>query len=121
MPDAQPDTRDSGGLRLGCGSEPALEPAAAIPETEPPAAPAAAETLPDVIVAERGGFIPEGVEYDMMNGCLLTGSLTEGSVLAWSTPPLWNTERSAFSCRRRVRTDCSEADPSAANNPRSHS
>ncbi len=64
----------------GCGSEPALEPAAAIPETEPPAAQAAAEMLPDVIVAERGGFIPEGVEYDMMNGRLLTGSLTEGSV-----------------------------------------
>ena len=64
----------------GCGSEPALEPAAVIPESEPAAAPTAAETLPDVIVAERGGFIPEGVEYDMTNGRLLTGSLTEGSV-----------------------------------------
>ncbi|MXW34288.1 MAG: hypothetical protein F4Z60_01270, partial [Chloroflexi bacterium] len=67
-------------LVAGCGAEPELEPAAAIPEVEPPAAPAAAEMLPDVIVAERGGFIPEGVEYDMMNGRLLTGSLTEGSV-----------------------------------------
>jgi sugar lactone lactonase YvrE len=67
-------------LTAGCGSEPELEPAAAIPQLEPPAAPAAAEMLPDVIVAERGGFIPEGVEYDMTNGRLLTGSLTEGSV-----------------------------------------
>ena len=67
-------------LLAGCGGEPALEPAAAVPDTEPPAAPTAADTLPDTIVAERGGFIPEGVEYDMMNGRLLTGSLTEGSV-----------------------------------------
>ena len=67
-------------LAAGCGGAPAGEPAAAVPETEPPAAPAAAETLPDVIVAERGGFIPEGVEYDMRNGRLLTGSLSEGSV-----------------------------------------
>ena len=46
----------------------------------PPAAPAAAETLPDVIVAEHGGFIPEGVEYDVRNGRLLTGALSEGAV-----------------------------------------
>ncbi len=67
-------------LIAGCGSEPPPESAVAIPEVEPPPAPAAAETLPDVIVASRGGFIPEGVEYDMLNGRLLTGSLTEGSV-----------------------------------------
>ena len=40
----------------------------------------ASETLPAVIVANRTGFIPEGVEYDMANGRLLTGSLSEGSV-----------------------------------------
>jgi sugar lactone lactonase YvrE len=36
--------------------------------------------MPAVIVAERGGFIPEGVEYDNANGRFLTGSLAEGSV-----------------------------------------
>ena len=35
---------------------------------------------PDVIVAERGGFIPEGVEYDQRNRRFLTGSLSEGSI-----------------------------------------
>ncbi len=58
-----------------CGSEPEPEPVAA-PSAEAPAPP----RLPDVIVAERGGFIPEGVEYDTDNGRLLTGSLSEGSV-----------------------------------------
>ena len=62
-------------LFAGCGAEPAPPPA---PDPEPPAAPA--DLLPETIVAERGGFIPEGVEYDMMNGRLLTGSLAEGSV-----------------------------------------
>ena len=62
-------------LLAGCGTEPA-PPAA--PDPEPPAAPA--DLLPASIVAERGGFIPEGVEYDMRNGRLLTGSLSEGSV-----------------------------------------
>ena len=37
--------------------------------------------LPSSIVAERGGFIPEGIEYDQLNGRILTGSLTEGSIL----------------------------------------
>lgn len=36
--------------------------------------------LPDTIVAERGGFVPEGVEYDQANGRFLTGSLSEGSI-----------------------------------------
>jgi sugar lactone lactonase YvrE len=63
-------------LIVGCGSEP--EPAA--PEAEPEAAAAPAPALPDMIVAERGGFIPEGVEYDTTNGRLLTGSLSEGSI-----------------------------------------
>lgn len=62
----------------GCASEPASDPAAEMPA---PAAPTATtETLPAVIVANRTGFIPEGVEYDMANGRLLTGSLAEGSV-----------------------------------------
>ncbi len=65
----------AGLLITACGSEPETEPAAA-PAAEAPAPP----MLPDVIVAERGGFIPEGVEYDMDNGRLLTGSLSEGSV-----------------------------------------
>ena len=33
-----------------------------------------------MIVAERGGFIPEGVEYDTTSGRILTGSLSEGSI-----------------------------------------
>ncbi len=61
-------------LLAACGPDP--EPAA----TAPPPEAAAPPMLPDVIVAERGGFIPEGVEYDMDNGRLLTGSLSEGSV-----------------------------------------
>jgi sugar lactone lactonase YvrE len=34
----------------------------------------------EVIVAERGGFIPEGIEYDQANGRFLTGSLAEGTI-----------------------------------------
>ena len=34
----------------------------------------------DVITAERGGFIPEGIEYDQANGRFLTGSLAEGTI-----------------------------------------
>ncbi len=66
---------------VGCAAEPqpsAPEPAAAAAESESampsPAAP------PEMIVAERGGFIPEGVEYDATNGRFLTGSLSEGSI-----------------------------------------
>ena len=62
----------------GCASESAPDPAAEMPASAAPAA--ASETLPAVIVANRTGFIPEGVEYDMANGRLLTGSLSEGSV-----------------------------------------
>jgi sugar lactone lactonase YvrE len=47
--------------------------------TESQGEPAAAE-LPARIVAERGGFIPEGVEYDAERGRLLTGSLSEGDI-----------------------------------------
>ena len=35
---------------------------------------------PDRIVAERGGFIPEGIEYDNLNNRFLTGSLADGTV-----------------------------------------
>ena len=63
-------------IGLGCAAEP--EPAATAPAPE--AAASAAASLPATIVAERGGFIPEGVEYDTVNGRLLTGSLSEGSI-----------------------------------------
>ena len=70
------------GIVVGCSSEPAPEQVES--STEQAAAPVASAppsaSLPDIIVAERGGFIPEGVEYDMKNGRLLTGSLSEGSV-----------------------------------------
>lgn len=36
--------------------------------------------IPDVIVAERGGFIPEGIEFDQANRRFLTGSLAEGTI-----------------------------------------
>ena len=64
-------------LAAACGAEP--EPADPAPAADAASAPGP-PMLPDVIVAERGGFIPEGVEYDMDNGRLLTGSLSEGSV-----------------------------------------
>jgi sugar lactone lactonase YvrE len=55
------------------------------PETESNA-PTAAEPAPpappsgEVIVASRGGFIPEGIEYDQANKRFLTGSLAEGTI-----------------------------------------
>lgn len=51
------------------------------PAPEAPA-PAAAPAAPagEVIVAKRGGFIPEGIEYDQANGRFLTGSLAEGTI-----------------------------------------
>ncbi|HEY7672954.1 MAG TPA: hypothetical protein VIC71_12105 [Gammaproteobacteria bacterium] len=50
--------------------------------TAAPATPAAAPApaLPDSIRAARGGFIPEGIEYDTDNARFLTGSLAEGSI-----------------------------------------
>jgi sugar lactone lactonase YvrE len=50
------------------------------PSTQGTSAIPAAVSLPANIVAERGGFIPEGIEYDAMNGRILTGSLSEGSI-----------------------------------------
>src|SRR5690606_27236959 len=71
------------------GSAAAPQPPAA-PQSPPAAAPpqaARAPTqapssggIPDVIVAERGGFIPEGIEYDQANRRFLTGSLAEGTI-----------------------------------------
>jgi len=58
----------------GCGS-----PETETTESPDEAAPAVVE-LPARIVAERGGFIPEGVEYDAERGRLLTGSLSEGDI-----------------------------------------
>ena len=56
--------------------------------TEPEASGSEPESLmpsssapPVMIMAERGEFIPEGVEYDTTNGRFLTGSLSEGSIL----------------------------------------
>jgi len=60
---------------VGCAAEP--EPGAPPPDARD-AAPS--PELPPTIVAERGGFIPEGVEYDTKNGRILTGSLSEGSI-----------------------------------------
>jgi len=37
-------------------------------------------TVPDRIVLARGGFIPEGIEYDTANHRFLTGSLAEGTI-----------------------------------------
>lgn len=35
---------------------------------------------PDRIVAERGGFVPEGIEYDNNRNRFLTGSITDGTI-----------------------------------------
>ena len=65
-----------GALVLSC-SEAEPEPDVSAP------APAAAEFevgWPETIVAERGRFTPEGVEYDQTHGRILVGSLVDGSV-----------------------------------------
>lgn len=67
-------------------TESASAPDAAAAETAPPPNPCAGVTtrsasgVPDCIQAERGGFIPEGVEFDNANRRFLTGSLAEGSI-----------------------------------------
>ncbi len=65
------------GVLLLAACAPATEPAEPAPEPE---ATVPSDPIPARIVAERGGFIPEGVEYDQTNGRFLTGSLSEGSV-----------------------------------------
>jgi hypothetical protein len=42
----------------------------------------AGSQLPDRIVMERGGLIPEGIEYDTVAGRFLVGSLADGTVYA---------------------------------------
>jgi len=69
---------------------PSVEPEASAPaaDAQPPAPPPApgapsaedAVELPNEIVIERGGFIPEGIEYDQTNERILVGSLAEGTV-----------------------------------------
>ncbi len=61
------------GVVLAAGCTPSEAPKPAAPP--PPAKPAG-----EVITAKRGGFIPEGVEYDQSNGRFLTGSLAEGTI-----------------------------------------
>jgi sugar lactone lactonase YvrE len=61
-------------LAAGCSPEPE-SPTATATAPAPPAAPKG-----EVITAERGGFIPEGIEYDQANGRFLTGSLAEGTI-----------------------------------------
>jgi sugar lactone lactonase YvrE len=60
-------------LAAGCTPEPESPTAEAL--APPPAAPKG-----EVITTERGGFIPEGIEYDQSNGRFLTGSLAEGTI-----------------------------------------
>ena len=63
-------------LWTACGGAPDDTAPAMDPVVETPA-PAG---LPAMITAARGGFIPEGVEYDTNGGRFLTGSIAEGSV-----------------------------------------
>jgi len=70
-------------LVAGCSQESESPTAESPAEAPPVAAPAArplANTSIEVITAERGGFIPEGIEYDEDNGRFLTGSLAEGTI-----------------------------------------
>jgi hypothetical protein len=57
-------------LVAGCAPEPE-SPTAVAPPAEPRG---------EVITMARGGFIPEGIEYDQANGRFLTGSLAEGTI-----------------------------------------
>ena len=66
-------------LFVGCSAE------SEVPRSDSATAPAEEASLAqtifgDEITAERGGLIPEGVEYDTTNRRILIGSLTEGSV-----------------------------------------
>ena len=58
-------------VAIGCSQQSAPQPGAG----------ASAPTPPAVITATRGGFVPEGVEYDTNGRRFLTGSITEGSVM----------------------------------------
>jgi sugar lactone lactonase YvrE len=70
-------------LLAACSPEPESPTAESPPEPRaatPPASPATPGPAGGVITAERGGFIPEGIEYDEDNGRFLTGSLAEGTI-----------------------------------------
>jgi sugar lactone lactonase YvrE len=68
----------------GCAPEPesptATSASPPTPTTTAPATRPLANATVQVITAERGGFIPEGIEYDEDNGRFLTGSLAEGTI-----------------------------------------
>lgn len=66
-------------LLAGCGGSETAVDAPAAPEVVEEAAPPSAMP-PAMIVTERGGFIPEGIEYDATAGRFLTGSLSEGTI-----------------------------------------
>ena len=69
-------------LVVGCTPEPE-SPSAESPPTPqtaaPPTRPLANASI-TVIAMKRGGFIPEGIEYDEANARFLTGSLAEGTI-----------------------------------------
>jgi sugar lactone lactonase YvrE len=65
-------------MLAGCGGTPPQKDA---PSPSTPAS--SVSSLPATISAKRGGFIPEGVEYDTKNKRLLTGSLAEGTIFRW--------------------------------------
>src|SRR5438046_8728525 len=63
-------------MLVGCGGTPPQK------DTSPAAtAVSSSPSLPATISAKRGGFIPEGVEYDTKNKRLLTGSLADGTIV----------------------------------------
>ena len=66
-----------GALLLGCADQTSSE---SETSAQGSAASAVERDWPDVIIAERNRFIPEGIEYDTANGRFLVGSLREGSV-----------------------------------------
>lgn len=63
-------------------TQPMTAPPPPVPVAEPAPAPPTpgSSQFPDVITAQRGGFVPEGIEYDRANQRLLTGSLAQGSI-----------------------------------------
>ncbi len=70
------------GTQPGASAQPAASPQpapAAQPADAPPALTAPTD-LPARIVAKRGGFVPEGLEFDAARKRFLTGSLAEGTV-----------------------------------------
>ena len=67
-------------VATGCTPEPESPTATSAPPASSAAPSAPAPASGNVITAERGGFIPEGIEYDEDNGRFLTGSLAEGTI-----------------------------------------